>query len=209
MKLEDERTIPASRQSVWQALNDESLLMQCIPGCEALERVGENELAGRVTAKLGSIKATLKGNVELENVNPPHSYSLVGEGKGAAGFARGRADIALHEDGPETTRMSYSVETNVGGKLAQMGNRLIDQTARKYADQFFDCFAERVGGAAGAETAGAEAGEAGEAAGESAPAASRESADASPPAEPRKGLHPAVWAGLLVLAVLALLYLFA
>lgn len=204
MKLENETTIPAPRQTVWDALNDESLLIQCIPGCEALERLNDTELAGSVTAKLGSIKATLKGEVRLENVNPPHSYTLIGQGKGAAGFARGRADVALHEEGPDKTTLSYSVETSVGGKLAQMGGRLIDQTARKYADQFFACFSERVAERAGTAPA-IEAEPAAPAA--EAPAAAGEAAESAPPAaEPRKGLHPALWAAILILIVLALLY---
>lgn len=205
MKLEDEIAIPAPRQLVWEGLNDEGLLLQCIPGCEALERISDTELAGSVTAKLGSIKATLKGEVRLENVNAPHSYTLIGQGKGAAGFARGRADVALHEDGPDKTKLSYSVETSVGGKLAQMGGRLIDQTARKYADQFFACFAEQVAGRAGTEPeAEAPATE------QAAPAEESVRAAESAPgtAEPRRGLHPAVWAGLLILLVLGMLYVF-
>jgi len=197
MKFESETTIPAPRQAVWEALNDESLLIQCIPGCETLQRISDNELAGSVTAKLGSIKATLKGEVRLENVNPPHSYTLVGHGKGATGFARGRADVALHENGAESTNLSYSVETSIGGKLAQLGGRLIDQTARKYADQFFTCFSERV-----VERVGKPVEAAAEAEAPAAGPAGPEAADA----EPRKGLPPMVWAAILILLVLALLY---
>jgi len=208
MKLESETTIPAPRQAVWDALNDESLLIQCIPGCETLQRISDNELAGSVTAKLGSIKATLKGEVRLENVNPPYSYTLVGQGKGATGFARGRADVALHENGSDNTTLSYSVETSVGGKLAQLGGRLIDQTARKYADQFFTCFSDRVVEQAAKAAAPAE--------GEETPVKAEQPAEEAPAtassepqaagADPRKGLHPAIWATILILLVLGLLY---
>ncbi|MFQ5348046.1 MAG: carbon monoxide dehydrogenase subunit G [Rhodothalassiaceae bacterium] len=198
MKLAGETLIPASRETVWAALNDETLLIQCIPGCEALERIGDNELAAAVTARVGPVKATFKGEVRLENVSPPNSYTLVGQGKGAAGFARGRADVSLHDEGEGATRLVYSVEANVGGKLAQIGARLIESSARKYADDFFTTFSRLV-----AERAPAVAEATAE---EAAPAAAEEE---PVEAEPRPGLPPAVWAAILILLVLLLLYLFA
>jgi len=203
MKLESSVTIPAPKQTVWDALNDETLLIECVPGCERLERISDNELAGAVTVKLGAVKAKLNGEIRMENVNAPHSYTLVGQGKGAAGLASGRADVALHEEGPDSTRLDYSAEAKVGGKLAQMGGRLIDSTANKYASQFFATFSELVGARAGtvepADTAPAQP----------EPEAEPEAAESQPPeASPRKGLHPAIWAGALILLVLAALYLF-
>lgn len=202
MKLENSVTIPAPQQTVWDALNDETLLIDCVPGCERLERVSDSELAGAVTVKLGAVKAKLNGEVRMENVNAPHSYTLVGQGKGAAGLASGRADVSLHEEGPDSTRLDYSAEAKVGGKLAQMGGRLIDSTANKYASQFFATFSELVAARAGTGGA-AQAAE--ESTAEPEPAA----ADIQPPeAGPRKGLHPALWAAALILLVLGALYLF-
>ena len=203
MKLENSVTIPAPQQTVWDALNDETLLIDCVPGCERLERVSDTELAGAVTVKLGAVKAKLNGEVRMENVNAPHSYTLVGQGKGATGLASGRADVALHEEGPDSTRLDYAAEAKVGGKLAQMGGRLIDSTANKYASQFFATFSELVAARAG--TGGATAQAAEESTAEPEPAA----ADIQPPeAGPRKGLHPALWAAALILLVLGALYLF-
>ncbi len=200
MKLAGERHVPAPQETVWAALNDETLLIQCIPGCEALERIADNELAARVTARVGPVKASFKGEVRLENVNPPHSYTLIGQGKGAAGFARGRADVALHPEDDGGTHLVYSVEANVGGKLAQLGARLIESTARKYAEDFFATFSRLVAERALPEAAEAPA----EAPAPPAPAE-------VPPveAEERPGLPPALWTVLLVLLVLALLYFFA
>ncbi|RMD86875.1 MAG: carbon monoxide dehydrogenase [Alphaproteobacteria bacterium] len=196
MKLAGETLIPAPRETVWAALNDETLLIQCIPGCEALERIADDELAAAVTAKVGPVKATFKGEVRLENVSPPHSYTLIGQGKGAAGFARGRADVSLHDAEDGATQLVYSVEANVGGKLAQLGARLIESSARKYAEDFFATFSRLVAerAPAAAETT----------AGEAAPAAEEEPVEAAP----RPGLPPAVWAVVLILLVLLLLYLF-
>lgn len=208
MKMEGETLIPAPRALVFEALNDETLLIACIPGCEALERISDTELAASMSAKVGPVKANFKGEVRLENVNPPFGYTLIGQGKGAAGFAKGRADVVLHEDGSGGTRLSWSVEASIGGKLAQIGSRLIDQTARKYADDFFARFnalvAER---AEGATTDGEAAESIPEATGD---AASVPSAGIEPvSAEPRPGLPPLVWAGALIAALALLLWYFA
>lgn len=153
MDLAGEYRIPASREAVWDALNDPDILKDCIPGCQSLEKGEEGELAATVVSKIGPVKATFKGEVRLENLNPPESYSIVGEGKGGvAGFAKGGADVKLTEDGDGTV-LAYEAKAQVGGKLAQLGSRLIDSTAKKMADDFFGAFSERVGAAAAADAA--------------------------------------------------------
>ena len=147
MDMKGEYRIPAPREKVWEALNDPEILKACIPGCESLEKTSETEMSASVTAKVGPVKAKFKGNVTLENLNPPESYSIVGEGKGGvAGFAKGGADVHLTADGDETI-LTYEAKAQVGGKLAQLGSRLIDSTARKMAGDFFGKFTEVVGGA--------------------------------------------------------------
>jgi hypothetical protein len=126
-------------------LNDATVLRDCIPGCETLEGTPEEGFSARVTTKVGPVKATFNGAVTLSNVNAPESYTISGEGKGGvAGFAKGGADVHLAEDGTDTV-LTYVANAQVGGKLAQLGARLIDSTAKKLADQFFACFAERAG----------------------------------------------------------------
>lgn len=156
MDLLGEYRILAGRGAVWAALNDADVLRRCIPGCEELEKVSDREMTATVVAKIGPVKATFKGAVTLENLNPPESYTIVGEGKGGvAGFAKGAADVSLAEDGAETV-LSYTVKAQVGGKLAQLGSRLIVSTSRKMADEFFGKFKEIVeGGAASGETGAA------------------------------------------------------
>lgn len=146
MDMSGEYVIPADRQTVWEALNNPEVLRECIPGCQSLEMTSDNEMAATVTTKIGPVKATFKGEVRLENINPPVSYSIVGEGKGGiAGFAKGGADVHLEEvDGG--TKLIYNAKAQVGGKLAQLGSRLIDSTSKKLADQFFSNFSEKVGG---------------------------------------------------------------
>ena len=136
--IEGEERIAASVQKVWEALNDPDMLKACIPGCETLEKKSDTELAAIVVLKIGPIKARFAGEVTLKNLNPPHSYTIEGEGKGGiAGFAKGGADVSLAEDGLGVTLLSYRVKADVGGKIAQLGSRLIDSTARKLATQFF------------------------------------------------------------------------
>ncbi|MDW3207638.1 MAG: carbon monoxide dehydrogenase subunit G [Alphaproteobacteria bacterium] len=144
MDMQGEYRIPASRETVWDALNDPEVLKACISGCESLERTEDGGFEATVKAKVGPVKATFKGAVRLENVNPPESYTIVGEGKGgAAGFAKGGADVKLTEDDGETI-LNYTVNAQVGGKLAQIGARLVDSTAKKYATDFFEKFVEIV-----------------------------------------------------------------
>ncbi|MEQ8964853.1 MAG: carbon monoxide dehydrogenase subunit G, partial [Azospirillaceae bacterium] len=145
MEMSGEYRIGAPREKVWEALNDPEVLKQSIPGCEEVEKVSDTELAAKVTAKVGPVKAKFQGQVTLGNLNPPESYTISGEGKGgAAGFAKGSADVKLEADGDETI-MRYDVKASVGGKLAQLGGRLIDGTAKKMADEFFSNFRDIVG----------------------------------------------------------------
>lgn len=137
MDMSGEYQIPASRESVWDALNDPEILKACIPGCESLEKTSETEMTASVTAKVGPVKAKFKGAVTLSNLDPPKSFKMSGEGKGGpAGFAKGGADITLIEDG-DATILNYVVKAQVGGKLAQLGSRLVDSTAKRMADSFF------------------------------------------------------------------------
>ena len=146
MEMTGEYRIPASRDAVWQALNDPEVLKACIPGCEVLERTADDAMSARVTAKVGPVKATFVGQVTFSNVHAPESYTITGEGKGGvAGFAKGGADVRLAEDG-DATVLTYDARAQVGGKLAQLGSRLIDTTAKKLADEFFGAFATRLSG---------------------------------------------------------------
>lgn len=153
MEMNGSHRIPAKRETVWEALNDPEILRACIPGCQSLERVSDTEMTAEVTSKIGPVKAKFKGAVTLLNINPPESYTISGEGKGGvAGFAKGSADVKLEEDGEETI-LTYDAKAQVGGKLAQLGSRLIDSTARKMAEEFFSKFSQMVGGAAESESA--------------------------------------------------------
>jgi carbon monoxide dehydrogenase subunit G len=144
MDMTGEYRIPAPRDRVWAALNDPEILKASIPGCQSLERVSDHEFTARVVAKVGPVKSTFNGNVLLANINAPESYTISGEGKGgAAGFAKGGADVRLAEDG-DATVLSYTARADVGGKLAQLGSRLIDGTAKKMADDFFHNFRQQV-----------------------------------------------------------------
>lgn len=145
MELKGAYRIPAPRQTVWEKLNDPDVLRESIPGCEELEQNEDGGFAATVKAKVGPVSAKFKGAVTLEDLNPPESYRIVGEGKGGvAGFAKGDTEVTLTEDGPDTTILRYVADARIGGKLAQIGSRLIKGTARKMADQFFTNFAEQV-----------------------------------------------------------------
>ena len=146
MDILGEYRINASRQDVWEALNDPEVLRKCIPGCEQLNHDGDGPLHATINAKVGPVSARFKTVLTLENINAPESYTLVGEGKGgAAGFGKGSADVTLAESGA-VTLLSYNAKFNVGGKLAQVGSRLVQGAARKTADQFFLNFAQELGG---------------------------------------------------------------
>ncbi len=145
MDMSGEYRIPASRDKVWAALNDPETLKASIPGCESLERTGDDAFTAKVVAKVGPVKAKFGGDVKLSNINPPESYTISGEGKGgAAGFAKGGADVKLADDGEGGTILTYTAKADVGGKLAQLGSRLIDGTSKKMADEFFSNFREQV-----------------------------------------------------------------
>jgi len=148
MDMQGEERIGAPIQKVWEALNDPEVLKECIPGCQSLEKKSDTDLEAVVTLKIGPIKAKFQGAVELKNLNPPHSYTIQGEGKGGiAGFAKGGADVTLKEDGADTTILTYTAKADVGGKMAQLGSRLINSTSKKLAGQFFDTFNKKVSGA--------------------------------------------------------------
>ena len=145
MELKDEIVINAPRDVVYQALNDPEVLRECIPGCEELEKHSDTELEAKVVLKIGPVKAKFNGNVTLNPENPPEKFSLRGEGNGgAAGFAKGGAEVVL-ETHPDGTLLKYDAKADIGGKLAQLGSRLIQGTAKKLAAKFFTSFAEKVG----------------------------------------------------------------
>lgn len=146
MEMNGSRIIAADRATVWAKLNDADTLMACIPGCEELTGSPEDGFAATVKQKVGPVKATFKGEVTFEDVIPEQSYRIVGEGKGGvAGFAKGAAVVRL-ADAEGGTELTYEVEAKVGGKIAQLGSRLIDGFARKMADQFFERFQQETEG---------------------------------------------------------------
>ncbi len=188
MEISGEYRIAAPRQTVWEGLNDPEVLKQCIPGCEEIVKISDTEMSAKVKAKVGPVSAKFAGDVTLSNLKPPESYTISGQGKsGAAGFAKGSADVSLEADGNETI-LRYTATALVGGKLAQIGSRLIKGAADKMARDFFGKFSEVV-------AAGAPAVEAPPPVEEPAPAA----------AEAQGGLSPKVWViGVIVIAALAL-----
>ncbi len=153
MQMTGQYRIEAPRETVWQALNDVEVLRTCIPGVEEIEKTSDTSFTAKVRAKVGPVSARFAGAVTLSDLDPPKGYTISGEGKGgAAGFAKGGAKVSLEEDGAATL-LNYEVNAQVGGKLAQIGSRLIDGTAKKMADDFFSRFAEQVGGPAAAPAA--------------------------------------------------------
>ncbi len=187
MDMTGEYRIAAPRETVWKALNDPDVLKQCIPGCESVDKTSDTEFTARVTSAIGPVKAKFTGRVKLSDIDPPHGYTISGEGQGgAAGFAKGGAKVSLVPDGDGTV-LSYQVNATVGGKLAQIGSRLIDGVARKMAEEFFNRFA--------ALLAPKEA-----AAGETAAAA-----PSTAPAAAQPGLPGWVWIAGVIAAVALLL----
>jgi uncharacterized protein len=141
MELNGERTIPASIDATWAALNDPETLKACIAGCESLERVGDDGFIAVVAMKIGPVSARFKGNLKLTNVSPPTGYTINFDGQGGvAGFGRGSADVSLTPVSERSTKLAYSARATVGGKMAQIGSRLIDATAGKITDDFFKAF---------------------------------------------------------------------
>ena len=158
MDMTGEHRIAAPRDVVWTALNDPEILRVAIPGCQALDRDEDGSLAATVVQKIGPVKATFHGRVRLENVDAPRAYTLVGEGEGGvAGFAKGAADVVLEDLGEETL-LRYEARAQVGGKLARLGSRLIDSTARKLAARFFDNFSAALNPSEGEDGADSGAG---------------------------------------------------
>jgi hypothetical protein len=197
MELAGQVDIAASRASVWAALNDPDVLARCIDGVERLVRTegtgsgGVPSFEGEMNAKVGPVRARFAGTVRLEDIVAPERYRLVGEGKGGiAGFAKGGADVALAELGPALTRLDYVVKAQVGGKLAQLGARLIEGTARQYAEGFFAKLKAEVEAPAAVETGAVDS--------------AVETVSVSTPAV-QGGLSPLVWGGGLILAVMLFL----
>lgn len=144
MDFSGEYRIPAPRQKVWEALNDTAILQQAIPGCETLEKTSDTDMKATASVKIGPISARFSGAVHLTDIDPPNGYTIGGEGQGGvAGFAKGGAKVSLQDDGAATL-LRYEVNAQVGGKIAQLGARLIDATAKNMADQFFDRFSKQV-----------------------------------------------------------------
>ena len=202
MEMTGEYRISAPRQRVWEALNDPEVLKQCIPGCQSLEKVSDTEFNGRVVASVGPVRAAFGGKVTLSDLDPPQSYTISGEGSGGvAGFAKGGAKVNLAEEGAETL-LTYDVQAQVGGKLAQIGSRLIDGVARKMANDFFGSFAAAVAAEQPAPAAA-----------EAAPTAPEPVAPEPLPPPPlahpaSRRLPPAVWVTGLAVIIILLLYFF-
>lgn len=193
MDMSGEYVIPAPRERVWEALNDPEILKQCIDGCQSLERTADNEFTAKVTAKVGPVKATFNGKVNLLNMDPPNGYTIEGEGQGGvAGFAKGGADVKLTGEGNETT-LNYVAKAEVGGKLASVGSRLVLGVAKKTADDFFSKFSEIVAG--GKEPAPTTA--------DATPVAAEVSAAAPTSDQESGGISPIVW-GIGAIVVIAI-----
>ena len=182
MEMTGEQLIPLPQQRVWESLNDPGILKACIPGCESIEKVSDSEYKVVMTAAIGPVKAKFNGKLLLADLNPPHSYSITFEGTGgAAGFGKGAAQVSLLPEG-NGTRLNYKATASVGGKLAQIGSRLIDGVAKKMSDDFFARFNATVAPAPG-------------------PAA-------GPTGEARRGVPAWAWAAGAIVVLLILLFLF-
>ena len=145
MEMNGEFTVPATRAAVWEALNDPETLSRCIPGCESITRTSDTQFDAEMRAKIGPVKAKFTTTIELSDLDPPNSYTLSGQGKGgAAGFAKGSARVQL-ESAADGTKVIYTADMQVGGKLAQIGSRLVSGAAKKIADQFFQAFSNELG----------------------------------------------------------------
>jgi carbon monoxide dehydrogenase subunit G len=194
MDMKGEYRISASQRAVWEALNDPETLKACIPGCETIEKTSDTEMTATVKAKVGPVSAKFKGKVTLSDLNPPNSYRISGEGQGGpAGFGKGGATVTLEQDGSDTI-LRYDATAQVGGKLAQIGARLVDGAAKKIANEFFSNFANHVGG----------------------PAEAASDSDAAPAVTvkhetrtPTKTISTATWIVGLIVVVAVLLVLFS
>ncbi len=205
MDMTGEYHIAAPRQKVWEALNDTEVLRQSITGCEKIEKLSPTEMTATVRAKVGPVSARFGGKVTLSDLDPPNGYRISGEGTGGpAGFAKGGATVKLVDDNGGT-KLSYVVEANVGGKLAQIGSRLIDATARQMAEQFFSKFAQIVSAGALAAAVPVSAAPGPIAA---PPIVTPPKPSMAPPPAASGRLPPMVWVAILAAAVIALLYYF-
>ncbi|HVP84741.1 MAG TPA: carbon monoxide dehydrogenase subunit G [Rhizomicrobium sp.] len=203
MQMNGSERIQASKEAVWAALNDVDVLKQCIPGCESLEKTGDNAFEAKATLKIGPVKATFKGKVTLDEMDPPHRCVLRGEGQGGvAGFAKGEAEVLLEpEDGQ--TALTYTAKANIGGKLAQIGQRLIDGAAKQIADDFFQRFSEAVSPPPPVIEAPAETAAPGAASAEAAGLATTP----TPPPHHHEPISREVWViGLIAVIVIVLIF---
>lgn len=195
MNLSGEYRLPLPRAAVWDGLNDPDVLKRCIPGCEELTKNGETEFAAKVALKIGPMSAKFAGKVTLSDIDPPRGYKIAGEGQGGvAGFGKGSAVVTLDEDGPDGTILRYTADSQVGGKMAQLGSRLIDATARKLADDFFGKFAAAMGERVGPVSA------------ETGTPAARPDAIPAAASPISAGLSPTVWIPALIAAVAAIVW---
>ncbi|HTW33421.1 MAG TPA: carbon monoxide dehydrogenase subunit G [Rhizomicrobium sp.] len=195
MEFKGRYLIPASPQKVWNSLNDPQILRQCVPGCERMDKTDDTHFSAAAVLRVGPVKATFNANIALDNLDPPRRCTLKGEGQGGvAGFARGEAEIVLTPEG-DGTALSYAAQAQIGGKLAQIGQRLIDGAAKQIADDFFVRFAAAVAGAP-------------EAVAETFVPPSEAPLPADRPAEKRGGLAPEVWVVGLIALIAVLLLLF-
>lgn len=226
MEMTGEFRIPAPRERVWQALNDPETLKRAIPGCQTIEKVTDTEFTAKVVAKVGPVRATFGGKVNLTDLDPPKAYTISGEGNGGvAGFAKGSAKVNLDEESDDATRLRYEVQAHVGGKLAQIGSRLIDATSRKMADEFFGNFVTAISeptegkGDGTAETTKPSPAPAEIETSKSTPRASQVEPGAAEPqstepqaapteSAPSPRLSPAVWVTALTALVAGMLYFF-
>lgn len=203
MEMTGEQRLPAPREAVWAALNDPDVLKQCIPGCEEIQKTSDTEMTAKVSAKVGPVSAKFTGAVTLSDMDPPNGYTISGEGKGGvAGFAKGSAKVGLTPDG-DGTLLRYEVNASVGGKLAQIGARLIDATAKKMAEEFFSRFSAIVSERAGVSAAPAEV--AADAPAKPVIGEPLGSSMLGGLGAPRSGLSPMTWASLVVVIVLIIL----
>lgn len=209
MDMTGERRIAAPRQTVWQSLNDPAVLQASIPGCENLQKLSDNEMQATAVVKVGPMSGRFSGKVHLADLDPPNGYTISGEGQGGVlGFAKGGAKVNLADDG-EGTLLRYEVHAQVGGKLAQLGARLIDATAKQMADQFFDRFSAQVGPAPAAGERLYPSAPSEEVAHPVLPPANPPSAISVFALVPREpfGMPMAVWIGGLIYVVMLLLIL--
>ncbi|MGY8996101.1 MAG: SRPBCC family protein [Alphaproteobacteria bacterium] len=199
MDLAGEYRIEAPRDAVWQALNDPDVLKQCIPGCQEIEKETDTAFTAKVKSKIGPVSATFKGKVTLSDLDPPNGYTISGEGQGGvAGFAKGGARVTLEEDGT-TTMLRYTADGQVGGKLAQVGARLVEGAAKKVADDFFTRFNKLVSEQAAAEPTAATPQAAAESVSEPV-----EPAPKGPTRAPASPLLENIWFGLACVTLLML-----